>query len=142
MDEEFHNDVGRQRQLEEQIRQRKSSSSVIEYPTQQDVLVGRNKAIQDFSGNIRLNILIDKQRATYDEMNKAGKSTCIVEIIHTIHRMGGRFLKRVTRTTTNDAEKGGVTLSYWEEVDFTAAQKKVNNCFQSRKRLQTNRFGW
>lgn len=158
IDEEFLRDVAEQREVEEKVRRQKATSSIIEYPTQYDVLLGRGKPLQDFPGNIRLNILVEQQRSVYDTLNKGGKSACIVTIVETIRQMGGRFLKKCSSTTTttatastmidnnnnnNQNDTTTMPFSYWEEVDTAAAHKKVNNCFQTRKRIQSsNQFGW
>ena len=138
IDTQFRKDVAEQREVEEEIRQRKADLPIIEYPNQRDVLLGRGKPIQDFPGNIRLNILVEQQRTNYESLNKGGKSACIAELVHSIHQMGGRFLIRSTTTTTtttkeDDDGDDGLTFSCWEEVDLTSAHKKVNNCFQTRK---------
>ena len=134
MDGSFLHELSEQRKLEEKIRQQKSSSLIIEYPIQRDVLLGRGRQFQDFPGNIRLMQLVKHRGKDYDEANKGGKSVYITEIVHTIHQMGGRFLKKTT------ASKDGAVIFLWEEADIATAHKKVNNCFQSRKRQQSTLF--
>lgn len=194
LDDEFHHDVTKQRQREKEIQHIRSSSSstIIEYPNHLDVLLGRGKPYQDFPGNIRLNQLVERQRLTYENLNKGEKSVCIMEIVHTIHLMGGRFLQkskqgrqrqqRIVSSSSSSSDKtkqqhtledgmikpppvlgsssddedddddmnlvptrktfppssSSSTILYpcWEEADHATVHKKVNNCFQTRKRLQ------
>lgn len=134
VDENFLKDVAAQRELELKNREREAASLTITFPTQRDVLLGRGKPFQDFPGNIRLNQLVKHRGKDYDEANKGGRTVYITEIVHTIHQMGGRFLKRTT------TDKDGTVLFLWEEADIATAHKKVNNCFQSRKRQQATLF--
>lgn len=147
--ETFKKKVQERREIESKIKERAQSSTLIEHPTSLDVLLGRGRPYQDFPGNVRLNQVVELRRQAYESTTKVEKTAIAFEIIHALNSLGGRFLKRVstsssspddTHDTTgcnNTGSGGGGGGSYWEEVDITAAHRKVSNSFQTRKRRKS-----
>lgn len=159
VDDDFKREVEQRRAEEEVVKHRLAASSIIQCPTQFDVLLGRGRPYQDFPGNIRLHQMIDLRRRSYETLSKSGKTAIVVDIVHAIHKMGGRFLKRTSDggSSTNDGNwdryrgtmsprdvgsTGSGTIassssssSSWEEAEFAIVRKKVSNCFHTRKNL-------
>eukprot|EP00339_Tiarina_fusa_P004947 CAMPEP_0117025988 /NCGR_PEP_ID=MMETSP0472-20121206/19143_1 /TAXON_ID=693140 ORGANISM="Tiarina fusus, Strain LIS" /NCGR_SAMPLE_ID=MMETSP0472 /ASSEMBLY_ACC=CAM_ASM_000603 /LENGTH=485 /DNA_ID=CAMNT_0004732857 /DNA_START=14 /DNA_END=1471 /DNA_ORIENTATION=- len=110
------------RQEMEQMLQESEATGIIPYPSPNDVLVGRGVPYQNFSGNRRLNDLIESKflndyNAT--AMDKFEKTCLYLDVIKTVKEtLGGRFLGR--------------TPEGWTVVTETAARKKVNSAFRSR----------
>ena len=162
IDDDFKVQVAKRREWEEQIKQQQDSSGVIEYPTRFDVLLGRGKPYQDFPGNVRLNQIVELRFVAYEESTLSEKTEIAIEIVHAIKGMGGRFLTRATvnetdskssvKTDTDNKYKKSSTnmynerivddnrrcsSTYWVEVDFKIAHRKVSVAFQTRKRRRS-----
>lgn len=98
----------------------------IDFPTKQDILLGRGKPYQEYSGNLLLALVIDTRR---DEYNKGGRfeKTCIsMDIAKTLKDRGVRFLQR-------DEASGG-----WTEADDVIAREKVSSGFRTKTRRNEN----
>ena len=93
-------------------------------PNPNDVLLGRGRPFQLYSGNIAMSSLIDEQRARYMAARKMDKKMITSEIVKEINRCGGRFLKRVNN-------KKNATDADWEVVDFETARLKVSHSFRT-----------
>jgi len=92
-------------------------------PRLNDVLLGRGRPFQLYSGNLALTSKIDENRARYTVAKKMDKKTITIEIVEQIHESGGRFLRKV------NGNKGG--NMDWEEVDFETARLKVSHSFRT-----------
>ena len=91
-------------------------------PSNEDVVFGRGRQIQDHIGNLKYRYLIDQSRSKYDEASRVDGRTSIAEtIVSNIQARGGRFLK-------NDSMG-------WEEVPLREARIKVTMAFRSKRKL-------
>lgn len=72
------------------------NSSTIDSPgNSNDVLLGRGKPFQQYSGNLRMNELVDAYLEQYRACKeKAAKSMIPMKIVDQIHEKGGQFLER------------------------------------------------
>lgn len=91
-------------------------------PRPNDVLLGRGRPFQLYSGNLALTAKIDENRARYATAKKMHKKTITIEIVERIHESGGRFLRK------NSGKNGNMA---WEEVDFETARLKVSHSFRT-----------
>ena len=102
---------------------RMSSHAVMEDGTSVglwDVLCGRDRLIHSHPGNNGFRCLINEYREHYQSAKHREEKTSITaEIIYTVNRYGGRFLKQ---------EKGS-----WREVDPSYAHEKVSHALRSAK---------
>ena len=162
VDDDFKVQVAKRRKWEEQVRSQHASSDFIEYPTRFDVLLGRGRPYQDFPGNVRLNQIVELRYAAYEESTLSEKTEIVVEIVHAIKGMGGRFLTRAAANETDGKPSGKTDTgdkhdkssnnmgndtavddniqypsTYWVEVDFKTAHRKVSVAFQTRKRRKS-----
>jgi hypothetical protein len=98
-----------------------------ELPGNSDVLLGKGRPIQGYTGNRRLHGLIDEQLSIYHGFSnsKKQKTALSAEIVMMVQSKdyGGRFLSK----------ESGV----WIEVSDEVARDKVSNTF--RTRLYNNR---
>lgn len=92
-------------------------------PRANDVLLGRGRPFQLYSGNLALTTKIDENRARYATAKKMHKKTITIEIVEIIHKSGGRFLKKVNNDESCNRD--------WEEVDFETARLKVSHSFRT-----------
>jgi hypothetical protein len=112
--------MGEQRKFEEQRRAENEAwdnqLGRIDVPTSQDVLLGRGRPFQLYSGNQKLAVLIDTNKERHDRSRKhGGKGAICDEVIQIVKESGGRFLKR-------NADGDG-----WDEVDHKATRDKVGH---------------
>jgi hypothetical protein len=101
--------------LEEEAR-----TGVILYPAPpHDVLLGRGRPNQEFSGNRRFAELVDSQMDRYRSCRGPFEKTCVImDVVKIVHDEGGRFLIR-----RSDG---------WEVVSDAAARKKAGGTFRTR----------
>jgi hypothetical protein len=92
-------------------------------PRPNDVLLGRGRPFQLYSGNLALTSKIDESRTRYTNAKKMHKKIITSEIVESIHASGGRFLKKVNNENGTGAD--------WEEVDFETARLKVSHSFRT-----------
>jgi len=92
-------------------------------PRPNDVLLGRGRPFQLYSGNLALTSKIDENRTRYTNAKKMHKKIITSEIVESIHASGGRFLKKVNNENGTGAD--------WEEVDFETARLKVSHSFRT-----------
>ena len=71
-----------------------NSRRQIVVPGSNDVLLGRDKMVLHHSGNYRFKHLISSYQDQYDKSPRMEKTIIATEIVGTIQRLGGRFLKR------------------------------------------------
>ena len=98
-----------------------NSRRQIVVPGSNDVLLGRDKMVLHHSGNYRFKHLISSYQDQYDKSPRMEKTIIATEIVGTIQRLGGRFLKK---------EKD----SGWIEVEDKVAREKVSNAFRDRRK--------
>jgi hypothetical protein len=89
-------------------------------PHHSDVLYGRDKSVQEHSGNIRYLNLIAEYWDRYDGASKIEKKSITEEIVELVKTSGGRFLK--------------MDDSGWVEVSDVVARDKVSNAFRDRRK--------
>mmetsp|Transcript_9341 Transcript_9341/g.23245 ORF Transcript_9341/g.23245 Transcript_9341/m.23245 type:complete len:592 (+) Transcript_9341:191-1966(+) len=92
-------------------------------PRPNDVLLGRGRPFQLYSGNLALTTKIDENKPRYATAKKMYKKTITIEIVESIHNGGGRFLKKVSNDESCNMD--------WEEVDFETARLKVSHSFRT-----------
>lgn len=124
--ERFENQVSLRRKVEEERNEILAASNVIDCPTQYDVLLGRGKPYQGFPGNVRLNQLVELQNTAYEEMNKTGKTAIVLEIVHAIHKLGGRFLRK-TNAATNAATNATTSTTAATKTSAAATSDRKDN---------------
>jgi hypothetical protein len=91
----------------------------IAYPRTTDVVLGRGRPYQDYSGNQRLARTIDSYREQYSQANDTFEKTCItMNVVKRIHELKGRFLQR-----TSDG---------WKEASDDVARAKVSQAFRTK----------
>jgi hypothetical protein len=82
------------------------------------------------AGNIRYRDLVETCRPAYElSTSKRDKSYIVGEVVRSIHKTGGRFLKQ-------DADGGP-----WRPIDAKEACVKVSQSFRNQRRLVENRAG-
>jgi hypothetical protein len=89
-------------------------------PHHSDVLYGRDKSVQEHSGNIRYLNLIAEYWDRYDGAKKIEKKSITEEMVNLVKASGGRFLK--------------MDDSGWVEVSDVVARDKVSNAFRDRRK--------
>jgi len=107
--------IQRCRELDESQRKKLNARLL---PRPNDVLLGRGRPFQLYSGNLALTTIIDGYRAQYMSSKKMIKKTITSEIVESIRASGGRFLKK-----GSDVD--------WEEVDFETSRLKVSHSFRT-----------
>ena len=102
--------------------------------------------------------IVDIYQQRYHESERAYKHIIVEEVLHIIHRSGGRFLERSMMTTNTNTESLDTTVcnsnsnsssavddhktgsadvvddSCWEQVSHIKAYRKVGHAFRSCKR--------
>ena len=106
--------------IEEQ--RRMDSLGVIDFPSPEDILLGRGRPYQGYSGNLKLAEIIESHRRVYQQARRFDKTCIAMQIVNTIKMNKGRFLQR-------QAGGGG-----WVEVDDAIAREKVSSGFRTRTR--------
>ena len=123
-----------QRFLEIDKKQRKKAEGRV-LPRPNDVLLGRGRPFQLYSGNLALVAKIDQNRARYTKAKKMDKKIITSEIVQSICDDGVRFLKKVNNEMGNGVD--------WEEVDFETARLKVSHGFRTNSRCHSdNEDAW
>jgi hypothetical protein len=112
----FHRKIRQRREREESFRD--SDSFVL--PGKYDVLLGRGKPFQGYEGNLRLADWINENRSLYQAGERGHKSALSGELVDSIHKLGGRFLKK---------SDDGIS---WVEVNDEVARDKVGHGFRTR----------
>jgi hypothetical protein len=89
-------------------------------PNHSDVLFGKDKSVQEHTGNIRYLNLIAEYWGRYDGAKKIEKKSITEEMVDLVKKTGGRFLK--------------MDDSGWVEVSDVVAREKVSNAFRDRRK--------
>ena len=137
---DLHDDyIQRRNEIEFEIDQRikleEEKTGIVEYPTSNDVLIGRGKPYHEYVGTRKLIQIIDSKMAEYYkyDLMKASKAnaddrfwkTCInTDIVAKITEAGGRFLQRIPN-------KG------WKILNQSMAREKTANLFRYRHNAKT-----
>jgi hypothetical protein len=119
---ENHRDFIRRMRKEDDESKTSSNGNVVRriiVPSQFDVLLGRGKPLQKYSGNINYHYVIGGYHDHYEEASKQEKTELAMTIVNNIHSQGGRFLKQ---------DDGG-----WLEIPDEAARSKVSHTFRNHR---------
>ena len=92
-------------------------------PRKRDVLLGRGKPFQNFSGNRRMLRIVSQFKGEYAARPRDQKRLYVETALEAVLKDGARFLRRV------DVADG---THRWEEVDRTAAAEKVWHVLRSK----------
>lgn len=142
LDEEFNvttdnvmSFVRRRKEVEgERERKDKAKSdneTLVKYPQQLDVVLGRGRPFQEFPGNTKLAGLIDDYRVQYMSVDRRNKTKLSHALVQMVKDYGGRFLKRTEDGSGN-----------WIEVSDDTAREKVSHGFRTRRRSHSeSEFG-
>jgi hypothetical protein len=88
-------------------------------PGKYDVLLGRGKPLQKYSGNLNYHYVIEGYHDRYEAAAKGLKAELAKEIVKKIHDRGGRFLK---------LDEAG-----WTVIANEAARSKVSHTFRNHR---------
>ena len=95
------------------------NGGIILYPNPNDVLLGRGRPFQQYTGNQRFNRIIDVHRERYQKIGDRFEKTCLsMDVVKLVQDSGGRFLQR--------AQSG------WERVTDFVAREKVSHSFRTK----------
>lgn len=108
-DTDFTKQVERRKAIEEANRQRQAASNIIQFPTRNDVVLGRGRPYQEFPGNKRLRQLVDQYQESYEASSKFGKTDIVIKVLQIITTLGGKFLKRESRPSDDDQKKAATS---------------------------------
>ena len=87
-----------------------------------DVLLGKGRDVQNYTGNVRFRYLVDIHLPRYEKADKFKKAEIIDFIIDAIYESSGRFLK--------DNGNGSWKLASYDEVRL-----KVGKLFRARRAI-------
>jgi len=96
-----------------------------DYPKTNDILLGRGRPFQEYSGNLFMAKLIDSYRERYSSAGRCDKAILAQHLVDVIKGSGGRFLKK--------SDSG----NSWIEVEDTVAQDKVGHVFRTKTKRNT-----
>lgn len=119
----FRNALEKRRVLEDE--RKLVCGNAIFCPLEFDVLLGRGRPFQEYTGNKRLAVIIDTRRQEYAASKRGGKTIVCDKIVELIQKSGGRFLKR---------QDENVHDGVWVEVDNSVARDKVSHGFRTKTR--------
>lgn len=88
-------------------------------PGKFDVLLGRGKPLQKYSGNLNYHYIVEGYHERYEAAAKGDKANLAMEIVKKINSQGGRFLKQ--------DEVG------WTLISDEAAKSKVSHTFRNHR---------
>ena len=91
----------------------------IHVPGKYDVLLGRGKPLQKYSGNLNYHYVIETYHERYEAAAKGVKAELAMEIVMKIKNQGGRFLKQ---------DNVG-----WTVITDEAARTKVSHTFRNHR---------
>jgi len=104
---------------DERLVQEEVGTGIIKSPAPNDVLLGRGRPYQNFSGNHRFLELVDVYMERYLKCSSQFETSCLIlDVVKSVHDYGGRFLKRT--------ELG------WEVVTEKVARTKTGASFRTR----------
>lgn len=88
-------------------------------PSNNDVLLGKGKPIQEFCGNQRLCARIDDHLGQYNMKSKSEKTALAADIVNKVRMSNGHFLSK----------ESGI----WTEVSDDVARDKVSHMFRHQR---------
>lgn len=104
-----------------------TDNSLVAFPSQNDVLLGKGRSCQEFVGNVQLNRMIDSRLDDYRSLDKTGKSGLAMQLAtRIINKKNGRFLERV--------EHSGWMIVH----DMTIIRNKITQAFRAHNRNVTS----
>ena len=102
------------------------TASIVSYPSENDVLVGRGRSYQDYPGNVAFRKLIEANCEEYDTIGRHDRMILTRRLIHQLAADKVRFLKQLDD-------------GYWLALDVSEVQNKVSQQFRSiRKKKRRN----
>lgn len=113
---EAHKEYVRKMKMADQIT---DGVDQIYLPLKYDVLLGRGKPLQKYSGNLNYHYIVQMYHERYEDAAKGVKSELAMEIVKTIQAQGGRFLKQDTVG--------------WTMITDEAARSKVSHTFRNHR---------
>jgi hypothetical protein len=111
----------RRKAIEKAARSQQASDR-IDFPSKRDVLLGRGKPYQAYSGNVMLAQLVDSRRDEYNRASRFEKTCISMDMVKAVKECNGRFLQR-------DESSGG-----WVKVEDCAAREKISFVFRFKAR--------
>jgi hypothetical protein len=97
-------------------------------PTPVDILLGRGRPFQDWSGNRRMReVVVERFMVRYQNARRHEKRKIIEDILEILKKAGVRFLKR--RVASRVEEEDG-----WVEVEHYVAFEKVSHALRRKPR--------
>jgi hypothetical protein len=94
-------------------------------PGENDVLLGRGRPYQNYSGNKRMLHIVSQYKGQYSARPRDQKRAFVETVLDAVFKDGTKFLRRV---------EAGDLSSSWEEVDRTAAAEKVWHALRCKER--------
>jgi hypothetical protein len=94
-------------------------------PRSNDVLLGRGRPYQNFSGNKRMLEIVSLYKDDYSARPRDQKRAFVETVLDAVIKDGTKFLRRVEESDGS---------SRWEEVDRTAAAEKVWHALRCKDR--------
>ena len=96
--------------------------TMVEIPSNDDVLLGKGCLIQQHMGNVKLHFLVDQKLPSYDSCKrKLDKMNLSQDIVDEVKARSGRFL----------TQESGV----WTEVSDDIARIKIGHLFRNRRKV-------
>eukprot|EP00529_Nitzschia_sp_RCC80_P022304 CAMPEP_0113451484 /NCGR_PEP_ID=MMETSP0014_2-20120614/6361_1 /TAXON_ID=2857 /ORGANISM="Nitzschia sp." /LENGTH=478 /DNA_ID=CAMNT_0000342839 /DNA_START=182 /DNA_END=1618 /DNA_ORIENTATION=- /assembly_acc=CAM_ASM_000159 len=111
----------RRKRLSIEAERREAQGDRVDYPSMNDVLLGRGRPYQYHPGNVHLANLIKARREEYNSADRWQKTVISYDVARMVADNGGRFLQRQD--------------SGWKVVDQGVARDKVASSFRVRVRL-------
>eukprot|EP00339_Tiarina_fusa_P009765 CAMPEP_0117014084 /NCGR_PEP_ID=MMETSP0472-20121206/11499_1 /TAXON_ID=693140 ORGANISM="Tiarina fusus, Strain LIS" /NCGR_SAMPLE_ID=MMETSP0472 /ASSEMBLY_ACC=CAM_ASM_000603 /LENGTH=456 /DNA_ID=CAMNT_0004717569 /DNA_START=74 /DNA_END=1444 /DNA_ORIENTATION=- len=86
-----------EREMEQNSRMEEEASGIILHPQPHDVLVGRGRPYQEYTGNQRLSRLVEAQSYRYRNTEDRFEKSCIIlESVKMVQNSNGRFLQKTS----------------------------------------------
>ena len=120
-----NNDIGSNNTNHSQIiDENETSKIVITKINAYDVLCGRGGETNQHTGNVRFRSLVRDRQVAYLRARRGEKPKISEYIVNQVHRNGGRFLKRVEGSPTNQYR--------WMEVSDQKAREKTSQALREK----------
>ena len=117
-----HLEMLKSRQTLEEYAKSGTSVGMIELPSNNDVLLGKGRIIQEHAGNRKLHFLVDESLLQYDKCRKRSEKTQLAgDLVQKVKSYSGRFL----------TQESGI----WIEVSDDISRIKVSNLFRNRRKV-------
>jgi hypothetical protein len=107
-----------------------TAGRIIATPSPNDIILGRGRPYQSFSGNLRMLRIVGEHKERYETTRREDRRAYATNVLQLVLQDGAaRFLKRV------EGEE-----QYWEEVSQAVALDKVHHAL--RKKGKTTKAGY